>query len=73
MIVGETSALDDGTAAVVATVIVRAAATMTTGQLRAELRQLVLYLDPAAAQRRKEAAQKQARVELWRENAGTWR
>ena len=54
-----------------ATVIIRAAAASTTGQLRAQLRQLVIFLDPAAALRRKEAAEKHARVEMWREDAGT--
>ena len=71
VIVAETSALDDGAAAAVATVVIRAAAAMTTGQLRAECRQLVIFLDPAAALRRKEAASKHARVEFWREDAGT--
>ena len=71
MIVAETSALSDAAAAAAATVIIRAASTMTTGQLRAELHGIVIFLDPAAALRRKEAAQKQARVEFWRENAGT--
>ncbi|HEY6501561.1 MAG TPA: DUF222 domain-containing protein, partial [Streptosporangiaceae bacterium] len=71
VIVAETSALDDRAAAAVATVIIRAAAASTTGQLRAQLRQLVIFLDPAAALRRKEAAEKHARVEMWREDAGT--
>ena len=71
VIVAETSALSDAAAAAVATAIIRAASGMTTGQLRAELHRLVIFMDPAAALRRKEAAQKQARVELWRENAGT--
>ncbi|MGH3120282.1 MAG: DUF222 domain-containing protein [Streptosporangiaceae bacterium] len=71
VIVAETSALSDVAAAAVATAIIRAASGMTTGQLRAELHRLVIFVDPAAAVRRKEAAQKQARVELWRENAGT--
>ena len=71
VIVAETSALDDGAAAAVATAVIRAAATMTTGQLRAELPPLVIFLDPAAALRRKEAASKHARVEFWREDAGT--
>jgi Domain of unknown function (DUF222) len=71
VIVAETSALNDAAAAAAATVIIRAASTMTTGQLRAELHGIVIFLDPAAALRRKEAAQKQSRVEFWRENAGT--
>ncbi len=71
VIVAETSALDDEAAAAVATAVIRAAAAMTTGQLRAELQRLVIFLDPAAALRRKQAAEKQARVEFWREDAGT--
>lgn len=71
VIVAETSALDDTAAAAAATAIIRAAATSTTGQLRAELRRLVIFMDPAAALRRKEAAEKHARVEFWREDAGT--
>jgi Domain of unknown function (DUF222) len=71
VIVAETSALGDAAAAAVATVVIGAASAMTTGQLRAELRRLVIFMDPAAAQRRKEAAEKHARVEFWREDAGT--
>jgi hypothetical protein len=71
VIVAETSALSDRGAVAVATAIIRAASSMTTGQLRAELQRLVIFLDPAAALRRKEAASKHARVELWREDAGT--
>jgi hypothetical protein len=71
VIVAETSALSDAAAAAVATVIIRAANCMTTGQLRAELQRLVILMDPAAALRRKEAASKHARVEFWREDAGT--
>ena len=71
VIVAETSALSDLAAAAVATVIIRAASSMTTGQLRAELQRLVIFMDPAAALRRKEAASKHARVEFWREDAGT--
>jgi hypothetical protein len=71
VIVAETSALSDVAAAAVATVIIRAASSMTTGQLRAGLQRLVIFMDPAAALRRKEAAAEQARVEFWREDAGT--
>jgi Domain of unknown function (DUF222) len=71
VIVAETSALSDVAAAAVATAIIRAASCMTTGQLRAELQRLVIFVDPAAALRRKEAASKHARVEFWREDAGT--
>lgn len=71
VIVAETSAVDDRLARAAATAIIRAACGMTTGELRAQLHRMVIFLDPAAAGRRKEAAQKQARVELWRESAGT--
>ena len=71
VIVAETSALGDAAALAAATVIIGAASGMTTGQLRAELQRLVIFLDPSAAQRRKETASKQARVEFWREDAGT--
>ncbi|HUY51362.1 MAG TPA: hypothetical protein VMV92_37615 [Streptosporangiaceae bacterium] len=52
-------------------VVIRAAPGQTTSQLRAAVHQAVLWVDSAAARRRKEAAQRQARVELWREDAGT--
>ena len=71
VIVAETSGLDDVAAVAVATAIIRAASSMTTGQLRAEVQRLVIFMDPAAALRRKEAASKHARVEFWREDAGT--
>ena len=43
----------------------------TPGQIRAEIARAVLKADPAAARQRREQAQKDARVELWREDAGT--
>ena len=43
----------------------------TPGQIRAEIARAVLKADPAAAKQRREQAQKDARVELWREDAGT--
>jgi Domain of unknown function (DUF222) len=43
----------------------------TPGQIRAEVARAVLKADPAAARQRREQAQKDARVELWREDAGT--
>jgi hypothetical protein len=43
----------------------------TPGQIRAEIAGAVLKADPAAARQRREQAQKDARVELWREDAGT--
>ena len=43
----------------------------TTGQLRAAVNRAVLLLDPEAARRRREEAQKSARVECWTDNEGT--
>ena len=43
----------------------------TPGQIRTEIARAVLKADPAAARQRREQAQKDARVELWREDAGT--
>jgi hypothetical protein len=44
---------------------------MTTGQLRAALQREVLAYDPEAAIRRRQEAEKDARVETWTEAAGT--
>ncbi len=43
----------------------------TPGQIRAAIGRAVLKADPAAARRRREEAEKDPRVELWREDAGT--
>src|SRR5260221_13443819 len=43
---------------------------MTTGQLRAALKAMVLWLAPAAARRRAEQGRAQARVEAWPEGSG---
>ncbi len=71
VIASGTCALDDKAAGIVSALVIRAASGQTTGQLRASVQQVVMWLDPEAARRRKEAAQKQARVELWREPTGT--
>jgi len=47
------------------------AAGMTTGQLRAALRRAVLSADPGGARRRREEAEREARVEHWAEPEGT--
>jgi hypothetical protein len=44
---------------------------MTTGQLRAALGRAVLALDPDAARRRREDAEREARVEHWADPEGT--
>ena len=51
--------------------ILPGAGQQTSGQLRAALARTVLAIDPAAAQRRREHAQKDPRIRRWREDAGT--
>jgi hypothetical protein len=58
-------------AAAVEAAVIGAAGRQTTGQLRAAARRAVLAADPAAADRRREEAGRQARVETWSEPAGT--
>ncbi len=59
-------------AAAVAALVAADAPGLTTGQLRGVLHRAVLALDPDAARKRREKAQKDARVECWTEPAGTW-
>ncbi len=68
--VDELSALDDAAAQLIAERLADRAAGWTTGQLRAALARAVLAVDPDAAERRKTAARKDARVETWREPSG---
>jgi hypothetical protein len=68
--VDELSALDDAAARGIAARLADRAAGWTTGQLRAALGRAVLAADPDAAERRKSAAGKDARVETWREPSG---
>ena len=63
--------LDPRHAATVEAAVIGAAARQTTGQLRAAARRAVLSADPSAADRRRQEAQKDARVETWSEAAGT--
>jgi hypothetical protein len=68
---GELSALrDDHTATVIAGTVLPDAPGLTTGQLRARLRRLILAADPEAAGRRKTDAQNDAGVALWPEASG---
>ena len=67
VIAAETTGLSDVAAGAVGAAVIRDAPGQTTGQLRAACRQAVLIADPSAAWRRKVAAVKQARVELWHE------
>src|SRR6266702_2030975 len=66
----ELAGLGDQSAKAVAMAFAGAAGSMTTGQLRAALRAMVLYIDPRAAQRRAERGRADARVEAWQENSG---
>src|SRR5215472_4203030 len=68
----ELAAVSDTLAAAIAMALTRAAAGMTTGQLRAELRAIVLALEPDALLRRTERGQAEARVETWQEGSGNW-
>jgi hypothetical protein len=63
--------LDPADATVVENRITPEAAEKTTGQLRALCDRVVKAFDPQAARRRREQAQKDARVECWAEAAGT--
>jgi len=71
VIADEVSGLDDAQAATVEERVLVRAADQTTSQLRAAARRAVLAADPAAADRRQEQAQQDARVERWAEHAGT--
>ncbi len=66
----ELSGLSDLAAAAVAMAYLAQAGSMTTSQLRAALRAMVLYLDPQALRRRAEKARADARVESWQEGSG---
>lgn len=51
--------------------LLRRASKQTTAELRAAAKRAVIAVDPAAARKRKEKAQREARVERWEETAGT--
>ncbi len=70
VLVDELSVLGDGAAQEIAERLVGRAAEWTTGQLRAALARAVLAADPGAAERRKTAARKDTRVEVWHEPSG---
>src|SRR5690348_15315190 len=71
VILGELSGLDGVHASRVEAAVIGRAAGWTTGELRQAVRRQVIAADPAAAHRRKEQGEKQARVERWAEDAGT--
>jgi Domain of unknown function (DUF222) len=66
----ETRVLSDADAARADAVLAEAAPGLTFGKLRSVAHQLVLQLDPEAAQKRKEAARGQAHVRVFREDSG---
>jgi hypothetical protein len=68
----ELAGLADVAAAAVAALVAPDAPAMTTSELRRVLHRAVLHLDPGAARKRREKAQKNARVECWTEPSGTW-
>jgi len=70
VIADEVASLDKAGAAAVEAKILAGAPRQTTGQLRAAVRRAVLAIDPAAAIRRREKAQQDARVETWAEPSG---
>jgi hypothetical protein len=71
VIADEVTGLGNEHAAAVEQIVIAAAASQTTGQLRAATRRAVLSADPRAARKRKERALQDARVERWDENGGT--
>jgi hypothetical protein len=71
VIADEVSCLDHAHAAAVEAAVIGRAPGQTTGQLRASARRAALAADPEAASRHREKAEKEARVEVWSEPAGT--
>jgi len=71
VLVNEMCGVSDELAATIEEQVIGAAPTQTTGQLLASTRRAVLAADPAAAVRRREKAQRDARVEVWTEQSGT--
>jgi hypothetical protein len=71
VIAGQLSLLPDDAAAAVEDRIAPRAWAMTTGQLGAACQRAVLAHDPQAAARRREKAERDARVECWAEPSGT--
>jgi hypothetical protein len=71
LIAEATRILTDADARAVEARILPGAGRQTLGQLRASVNRAVLAVDPAAATRRREQAQKDPRVRRWQEDAGT--
>jgi Domain of unknown function (DUF222) len=71
LISGLTRILSDEDARAVEARILPAAGDQTTAQLRAAVSRAVIAVDPEAATRRRQEAQKDPRVRRWQEDAGT--
>ena len=71
LIVTMTSLLTEEHAAAVEAAVLPNAPDQTTAQLRRALHRAILAVDPDAARRRREQAERQARVESWGEPEGT--
>ncbi len=71
VIADEVAGLEDEHLASVEAHVLARAAGQTTTRLRAATRRAVIAADPAAARKRQERAQRDARVERWTEHAGT--
>ncbi len=71
LIAEATRILSDEQARQVEATILPGAGTQTTGQLRAAVARAVVSVDPEAATRRREEAQKEPRVRRWQEDTGT--
>ena len=71
IIAEQLSELDAEDAQRVETKLLEKAGAQTSGQLRAAALRAVFAVDPAAVRKRQEKAQRDARVEVWREPSGT--
>src|ERR1017187_2742817 len=71
LIVEATGPLDDDTARVVEARVLPAAGHQTTAQLRAVLRRAVIAADPEGAERRRQEAERRAKVSLYPDQEGT--
>ena len=71
LIAETTVLLDDGAARAVEALVLPNAGFQTTGQLRAALRRAVIAADPEGAERRREEAERRAKVSLYADDEGT--
>ena len=71
LIAEATGPLDDVAARVVEARVLPAAGRQTTGQLRAVLRRAVIAADPEGAERRRQEAERRAKVSLYPDQEGT--